>query len=130
MHISIPSYQFPGDLTPTENAVAHAAYIGADVWDFSSGRITVRVSRSLAHANAVPAVRPGDSFEVPPGVAMVEATDDTPEVRMPGVLEIDAAAHALRVDHPDLTPMQLLGLVIYGHLLSHPRLPGSTLVTE
>lgn len=130
MHILVPVYQFPDDLEPTSNAVAHASYIGADVWDFSSGRISVRVSRSLAHANAVPAVRPGDSFEVPPGTMLTEATEGNPEVRMPTVLEIDASAHALRVDHPDLTPMQLLGLVIYMHLLGHPRLPGATLVAE
>lgn len=128
MHILIPSYQFPGDLAPTADAVAHAAYIGADVWDFSSGRISVRVSRSLAHANAVPAVSPGDSFEVPPGEILTPATGDTPEVRMPTVLEIDAAAFALRVDHPGLTPMQELGLAIYQSLLAHPRLPGATLV--
>lgn len=128
MHILIPSYTFPTDLAPTENAVAYLAYIGADVWDFSSGRITLWISKSFEIANAVPTLRPGEVLEVQPGEVFVPATEATPEVRMPTVLEIDAAAHALAPTYPDLTPMRLLGLAIYSSLLNHPRLSGSTLV--
>lgn len=128
MHLLIPSYTFPTDAEPTTNAVAYLAYIGADVWDFSSGRITLWISRSFEVANLVPSLPPGDQIEVQPGEVFAAATEDTPEVRMPTVLEIDAAAHALAAGHPDLTPMQLLGLAIYTSLLNHPRLPGATLV--
>jgi hypothetical protein len=129
MHILLPSYTFPTDDAPTENAVAYVAYIGADTWDFSSGRIVVWLYRSLAIANLVPYKPPPAQIEVQPGEIFVPATDTTPEVRMPTVLEIDAEAHAAAAAHPDLTPMQLLGLVIYTHLLGHPKLSGATLVT-
>jgi hypothetical protein len=128
MHLLIPSYTFPTDATPTENAVAYVAYIGADVWDFSSGRITVWLYRSYELANLVPSKPRPDAIEVQPGELFAAATDTTPEVRMPTVPEIDAEAHAAAAAHPDLTPMQLLGLIIYTHLLSHPRLAGATLV--
>ena len=156
MHILIPSYTFTTDLTPTQNAVAYIAYIGADVWDFSSGRISIWIMRSFEAANTPPYKSPAEVLELTPGQILVEgvqaveyvpaivgnpeasppiqeypaveAVEGVEEVRMPTVLEIDNQAKELMQSSPGLSPMQAFGAVIYTHALNHPKLQGATLV--
>jgi hypothetical protein len=140
MYILLSSYTFPTDAEATENAVAYVSYIGADVWDGSSGRVDLWLYRSFELANVSPSLTAADKFIVRCGEIMVHAVAAQPdasppieaveEVRFPDVLTIDAEAAQVIAANPSLSPMRAIGAVIYSHLVNHPRLVGASLVTS
>lgn len=123
MSLQVPSFTDQYHATPLVNAYAWITLLAFDYFT-GNGRIEVSVHPDAASAAALKT--PIARVSVQPGQVLVKATENTPAVTFPTLVELFTAAAAAQRANPALDPEGAIREALYQALLGHPLFAGST----